>query len=95
MMAQSIDYRVQRLIEETNSLFYDSGSVNTDYADFATLALQDFRSLLGMPGLTDRELKQFIRRAALQHKVEKAQSCWASFTASYMTQKANENRQIA
>lgn len=85
--------KIQVLLEQTNNEFNNYfGGINTDYADFATIALADFRTLLGNPDLTDRELKALIRCAAKHRRGESASSdCWASFTAQYMTRKANTN----
>lgn len=91
MMEQQMKDQIKNLIEQTNGMFMNCGGVNTDFADFATIALADFRTLLNEPDMTDRELKQLIRRAAARHKAAKSKDCWKSFTARYMSRKANNN----
>ncbi|MGB0719413.1 MAG: hypothetical protein ACPGRX_03015 [Bdellovibrionales bacterium] len=83
--------RIKNLIEDTNHLFENSGGVNTDYADFATIALAEFRQLLNDLNMTDRQLKQIIRKGNVSHKSGNPDMCWASFMADYMTQNANAN----
>ncbi|MGH1398213.1 MAG: hypothetical protein ACRBCT_03270 [Alphaproteobacteria bacterium] len=88
--------KIQNLLEQTSDAFQTYyGGVNTDYADFATNALADFRTLLGTPDLTDRQLKSLIRRAAKRRRSESvSRDCWASFTAQYMTRKSNANAEL-
>ena len=74
----------------------NSGGVNTDYADFAaTIALADFRALLGNPDITDRQLKRMIRHACKNYSKDKTPVSWSAFTAQYIHMKANENLQTA
>jgi len=67
-MAHQTQAQIKKLIQQTNDVFENSGGVNTDYADFAaTIALSDFRSLLGNPDITDRQLKRLIRIASKRY----------------------------
>lgn len=91
MNMRSIQNRMKHLIEDTNHAFANCGGVNTDYADFATMALSDFRSLLGTPRLTDRELKQLIRKANNSHRARNQGGCWATFMAQHIARQANSN----
>ena len=99
-MSATIQQRIITLIRDTNSVFQNCGGVNTDYADFATIALAEFKTLLGTPKLTDRELKQLIRKANVQHKATaerdncNTEDCWATFIADHITQQANSNKQF-
>ena len=94
-MGRLTERKIEYLISQTNDVFESYGSVNTDFADFATMALAEFKELLGMPDLTDRELKQLIRRAAKRHRAESSDDCWKTFTAHYMSNKANTNVKVA
>lgn len=87
--------QIKHLIQQTNDVFENSGGVNTDYADFATIALSDFKSLLGNPDLTDRQLKSLIRRASMQYRKNSPSNSWSSFTAHYINKNANTNLQTA
>ena len=89
----SIHHRIKILIEETNDAFSSCGSVNTDYAEFATLSLSEFKNALSNPRLTPRQLTQLLRTGMTQHRaVADPESCWATFMAHYIAQTAN-NRQ--
>lgn len=93
-MTLSTHERIRDLIEDTNNLFENCGGVNTDYADFATIALADFKRLLGDPSLTDRQLKQLIRKADRSHKTMNQKASWAVFMAEHIAEQANSNRQL-
>ncbi len=93
-MVLSVHERIRDLIEDTSNLFENCGGVNTDYADFATIALAEFKLLLGDPSLTDRQLKQLIRKAENSHKTMNQQTSWAVFVAEHIAEQANSNRQI-
>ena len=95
-MACMTQKQIKQLIQQTNTVFENSGGVNTDYADFAaTIALSDFRALLGNPDITDRELKQLIRIASKRYSKDEVPVSWSAFTAQYINQKANTNLQTA
>lgn len=85
--------QIKKLIQQTNDVFENCGGVNTDYADFATIALSDFKEMLGNPDLTDRQLKSLIRRASQRYREDKPVNSWSCFTASYINKKANTNIQ--
>ena len=87
--------QIKMLIQQTNTVFENCGGVNTDYADFATIALQDFRNMLGNPDLTDRELKRLIRKASARYRNENPEPSWSAFTASYINKRANTNLKTA
>ncbi len=86
--------RMERLIENTSELFANSGGVNTDYADFATIALAEFKTLLADPALTDRQLKQLIRKANTSHRSECPECSWAVFMARHIANQANANKRL-
>lgn len=83
--------RIKDLVEETNTAFeQEAGTMNMDYAAFASLALPDFKNALQNPELSAAELRQMIRRGSQSHKQKNPQGCWATFMAHYITQNANE-----
>ena len=91
-MAHKVQTQIKHLIQQTNDVFENSGGVNTDYADFAaTIALSDFRSLLGNPDITDRQLKRLIRIACKRYCKDTTPVSWSAFTAQYINEKANGN----
>lgn len=94
-MTASVHQQIKDLIEDTNIVFENCGGVNTDYADFATMALGEFKTLLGNPKLTDRQLKQLIRRANRSRNNWDPNGCWASFVARSIARQSNNNRQDA
>lgn len=94
-MTVSTHQQIKTLIEDTTIAFENCGGVNTDYADFATMALADFKTLLGSPKMTDRELKQLIRKANNKHRAKDPQGCWSTFIARSIAKQSNSNTQIA
>jgi len=91
-MVPQTQIKIKRLIQQTNDVFENSGGVNTDYADFAaTIALSDFRALLGNANITDRELKRLIRIACKRYCKDTTPVSWSAFTAKYIDRKANGN----
>lgn len=89
-MSVSIHNRIKVLIEETNDAFsiYDS-AMNTDYAEFATLALSDFKHVLRNPKLTRRQLTKMLRSGASKHKNIDPESNWSSFMAHHIETTSN------
>lgn len=96
-MATSIHDRIQRiqiLIEETNDAFLSCGPVNADYAEFATLALPEFKNILRNPLLTRHQLVTLLRTGSNQHNIYKNSETdvgWAAFMAQYITKVARKN----
>ena len=90
-MNVSVHQRIRTLIEETNDAFCDSeGAINADYAEFATLALADFKSVLSAPKLTKQELIDLLRTAMHKHK-DKDPLNWAAFMAYHIASTANKS----
>ncbi len=87
-MALSIHHRIRVLIEETNDAFSCCGNMNSDYAEFATLALYDFKNILSDPSLTSAQLKLLIRKSMSKCKGQDPES-WASLMAKYVSRAAN------
>lgn len=80
------------MLEETSDAFSSCGTVNADFADFASLVLSDFKELLNRPYLTDEQLQAMLR-VAMMACPEKSHgsSTWAHFIAHYLQQTANSN----
>lgn len=91
-MSQTVHLRMKHLIEGTHEAFESYGSVNADFAEFAAMALSEFKSALDKPDLTGRELRQAIRKAQSTHREVDPQACWATFMAQYVSSNVNANR---
>lgn len=92
---------VGKLIAETNDayrLYSKSQHVNADFAEFASLYLQDFKRKLQAPHLTARNLRHIIRAGMKHHTAMNGTLChssdpsaWVNFMSHYVTQNANVN----
>lgn len=99
-MDHSVHSAVVTVLEETGSAyrsFSDFNSANTDFAEFAGMALAQFKTALRRPELTREDLQSMLRRGMVSHRTgagietgEGGQRGWATFMASYVTQAANE-----
>ena len=87
-----IHNRIRTLIEETNDAFYACGSINADYAEFASLALADFKTALSDQSLTRSQLRKMLRGGMVACK-DKDPDNWAVFMAQHMAQAANTSQQ--
>lgn len=91
-MGINVYNNIKSLIEETNDAFFTCrGSINTDYAEFATMSLSDFKRALKDPRLTRDDLIGMLRNGATEHKTEDPESCWSTFMAHYVARSANKN----
>ena len=93
-MSYIIHQNIKTLIEESSSayiMYTESGNMNTDFADFASLSYDDFRSLLGRPDMSQREIRRMLRKGCYSHRDHAPKSCWATYMAKYMTRAANTN----
>jgi hypothetical protein len=89
--------QIKELIEQTGdayTIFADAQHANTDYAEFASQAIAEFRTLLGRPDLTPHKLSQILRRGSYQHRQSAPYSCWASFLAGYVRDASNVQRPL-
>lgn len=89
-MNVSVHQRIRILIEETNDAYSCCGTVNADYAEFAALALSDFKSALRSPHLTGEELTEILRRAMIKH-CDKDDVSWSAFVANHVARAVNGN----
>lgn len=89
-MTLSIHNKIKVLIEETTDAFSCYDHMNSDYAEFATLALSDFKSALALPALTGSELKEMLRRSMIACRGQEPGN-WAALMAQHMAQAMNQN----
>ncbi len=90
-MTFSTHTRIQALIEETNDAFTTCyGHMNADYAEFATLALSDFKSVLSQPSLTGSELKRMLRHSMTECRGQDPRN-WAALMAQHIARALNQN----
>lgn len=90
-MSQTVHERIKNLIEGTHEAFENYGAMNTDYAEFASLALSEFKSALQNPELTGQQLRKLIRVGHKSHSHESPEECWATFMAQYVSMNGNTN----
>lgn len=87
-MSLSVHQRIRTLIEQTSDAFTCCESSEADYAEFAALALTDFKNALENPHLTRRELSTMLRGGMAKHK-DKHPDSWALFMAQHIAVTAN------
>lgn len=90
-MGSYIHYRVRMLLEETSDAFASCGTVNSDYAEFAAMALSEFKHALRKPSLTSNQLRQILREGMVKHRALKPDSSWAAFLADHIEHASNGN----
>jgi hypothetical protein len=90
-MTFNIHQKIQVLIEETNDAFSYYDHMNSDYAEFATLALSDFKNVLSKPSLTGSELKEMLRRSMTACRDQDPGS-WSSLMAQHIARAMNQNK---
>ncbi len=87
-MSLSVHQRIRILIEQTNEAFSCYETVNADFAEFATLALSDFKEALRDPNLTRGQLTRMLRRGMTKHS-DKTAGSWSAFMAAHIAKAAN------
>ncbi|MGB4056477.1 MAG: hypothetical protein WBK77_00120 [Alphaproteobacteria bacterium] len=87
-MSLSVHQRIRILIEQTNDAFTCYDTVNADFAEFATLALSDFKEALENPHLTRSQLTRMLRRGMTKHR-DKTPGSWSAFMAAHVAKAAN------
>src|SRR5688572_15028087 len=92
-MNVSVHQRIRILIEETNDAFSSYSTVNADFADFAVLALSEFKNVLGNPDMTKEQLAQILRGGMIRHKDKDAGS-WSVFMAHHVAKAANRTSRL-
>ncbi|MFP4312929.1 MAG: hypothetical protein ACLFR0_01270 [Alphaproteobacteria bacterium] len=89
--------KILNLISESDfayTIFTETGHANTDYADFLSMAFQDFKGLLNRPEMTQRQLRRAIRQAHCTHRHSEPDTCWSSFLAAYLEKIANDRESL-
>jgi hypothetical protein len=86
----SIHQRIRVLIEETNDAYASCGTMNADFAEFAAMAITEFKSILGDPDLTGERLIEILRLAMNKHH-DKDSVSWSIFVANHIANTANRN----
>lgn len=89
-MNVSLHQRIRVLLEETNDAYASCGSVNADFAEFAAMAITEFKTVLGDPDLTGERLIEILRRAMNKHQ-DKDSGSWSIFMANHIAWAANRN----
>lgn len=82
---------VVKEIDDAYRTFSDHDNMNADYAEFAGMAINQFRDALSNPALSREDFKSIFRDGLKKHRAEARNSDWAKFLASHITLKANEN----
>jgi hypothetical protein len=94
-MSQNVHERIKHLIEGTHEAFEAYGTINSDYAEFASMALSEFKSALQQPDLTGQELRLMIRKGQSRRNSVDPNGCWATFMAHYVSSHTNSNQMPA
>lgn len=84
--------RIKCLLEETNSAFDATrGAMNADFAEFASMALTEFKQALERNDLTPQELQLLLRAGMSRHRSASPDTPWADFMAQHMAGAVNTN----
>lgn len=89
----SVHQRIRILIEETNDAFTAYDTVNADFAEFAVLAISEFKSVLGNPDLTQEQLMTILRGGMHKHH-DKDPNSWSVFMAQHVAKAANTGARV-
>lgn len=89
-MSVSVHQRIRVLLEQTNEAFSCYDAVNADFAEFATLALSDFKDALKNPQLTRRQLTGMLRGGMTKHG-DRESGSWSAFMALHVASAANQD----
>lgn len=86
---------LELLIEDINyaySIYTTQGCPNSDFAEFASLSVDQFKRALKRPGLTARQLRRLVRRGCESHRKQEATAQnWSDYIAHYISDTANIN----
>lgn len=92
-MDNTMHKALRSVIEETDEAYrsyFDYNTPNTDFAEFAGLALTQFKSAMRSPDLTSEDLQQLLRSGMSNHRSSGGtDKGWSSFMASYVTRAVN------
>lgn len=94
-MENTIKRDVRNVIEEIDAAYQEFSNynyMNADYADFANMAISQFRDAMRTPELTREELKDLIRKGMIKHRMRNHEDDnWTKSVASYMAKASNAN----
>ncbi len=96
-MKQEIRKSVRQVVEELDDAYNEFSNreyMNGDYADFASMAVGQFRDALRNPELTREELKYMFRSGIREHKTQDTDTRWTKFIATHIAQSSNTNASI-
>ena len=82
---ESITREVLHIIEETSAAYHSFSLhdyTNADYAEFAGMAIAQFKNALRDPALTREQLEKILRKGMKKHRVMDPSSNWSGFMAS-------------
>ncbi|MGQ0527417.1 MAG: hypothetical protein ACT4OY_05225 [Alphaproteobacteria bacterium] len=89
-MSCTIHQRIKALIEDTSEIFYNTtDAMNADFAEFASLAVAEFRAVLMEPTLTRGQLSAMLRSG--MGKSREQGDDWPHFLAEHVQTVANAN----
>jgi hypothetical protein len=92
-MNVTVHQRIRILLEETNDAYSSYDTVNADFADFAVLALTEFKNVLGNPELTKEQLIKILRKGMSKHG-DKDSGSWSVFMAHHIANAANSDARV-
>ncbi len=86
---------IKNVIEEIHEAYKEFSNysyMNADYADFANMAISQFREAMRAPELTREELKDLLRKGMISHRMcNHKKDNWTKSVASYMAKVSNTN----
>ncbi len=93
-MSDLIKRDVRHVIEELDAAYHGSteySGMNADYANFAGMAIGQFRTAMRDPDLTRDRLELLLRKGINKHRAKRCDSSWTKFVASYVAKSSNTN----
>lgn len=93
-MSACIKEELWSVIDEMNSAYEEVSShecLNADYAEYAGLAIERFRKILGNPALEEKELEIMLRQGITQCKAEGTEEYWKECVVARIEISSNQN----
>lgn len=79
-------------IRHAYTIYTTQGCPNSDFAEFASLSVDQFKRALKRPELTARQLRRLVRRGCESHRRQEAiVQNWSDYIAHYISDTANMN----
>lgn len=96
---------IHGLLEKTMQAYNisaESHCINSDFAEFASMSISEFQTLLGKPHMSAQNLRHILRAAHKAYRTKKAECenmlesdrpelCWSCFMGDYVTDQSNDN----